>query len=366
MSLGYIYKFTNNVNGKTYVGKSYDAVDRYHKHMYLVRSNSGYVLHKAMRKYGVESFSFELVFVVLDYDKDGSEFEMLFIEEFKSFGQGYNLTVGGEGVKGIKHSEETCQKNREAHTGARNPNYGKPRSEETKRKISEANKGRLRGPLPEETKVKMSEAHKGKKKSKDHCKSLRKAHGTKIEIGGTIYESLFEAEEKSGYSCYKIRKMIKKGTATVLRWGTNGGPNGAWFGKERPKASIEKTVAAQSKPIFVDGTLHKSFNSAWRTLGITSRTLYNLIAKGEAYYVDKNTGAKIETPPLKPKEPKKDGIPLIINGVPYESIAAAMRETGLPIYQIRKGLRLGTITYDTSVKSEEDIARRSGRIKKPN
>jgi hypothetical protein len=68
--------------------------------------------------------------------------------------------------KGKNHSEETKKKLSEANKGENNPNYGKSRSEETKRKISEANKGE-NSPFygksrSEETKGKMSEVKKGK------------------------------------------------------------------------------------------------------------------------------------------------------------------------------------------------------------
>ena len=66
---------------------------------------------------------------------------------------------------GKSHSEETRRKQSEAIKGENNPNYGKSRSEETRRKLSEANKGENH-PLygkshSEETRRKQSEAKKG-------------------------------------------------------------------------------------------------------------------------------------------------------------------------------------------------------------
>ena len=70
----------------------------------------------------------------------------------------------GEANKGKTHSEETKRKLSEASKGNQNCK-GKTPSDETKRKISEANKGRT---LSEETKRKMREAHKGRKMSEEH------------------------------------------------------------------------------------------------------------------------------------------------------------------------------------------------------
>jgi hypothetical protein len=68
-----------------------------------------------------------------------------------------NLTDGGEGVSGLIHSEETRRKIGEAQKGNTH-SLGKTTSEETKRKIGEAQKGKI---LSEEHKRKISEAQKG-------------------------------------------------------------------------------------------------------------------------------------------------------------------------------------------------------------
>jgi hypothetical protein len=95
-----------------------------------------------------------------------------------------NLTDGGDGSSGLIHSEETKRKIGEANKGENNHNYGKSLSEETKRKMSEVKKGennhnygkshseetkrkisevKKGKPPSEETKIKISEANKGKK-----------------------------------------------------------------------------------------------------------------------------------------------------------------------------------------------------------
>ena len=59
--------------------------------------------------------------------------------------------------------------------GKNNPTYGKPRSEETKRKISLANKGRVREPFTEEHKKKISKANKGRKMTDEQIQKRLKS-----------------------------------------------------------------------------------------------------------------------------------------------------------------------------------------------
>ena len=82
------------------------------------------------------------------------EIYMIAVFGRKDLGTGilHNKTDGGEGISGLVHSEETKRKIREANTG-------KTTSDETRRKISETSKGRTHS---EETKRKMSEVMKGK------------------------------------------------------------------------------------------------------------------------------------------------------------------------------------------------------------
>lgn len=82
-----------------------------------------------------------------------------------------NATGGGEGNIGWIPSEETRRRMSEANKGEKNPNYGKIRSEEHKRKIGEGNKGKT---MSAESRRKMSEAKKGKTLSKETRLKLSK------------------------------------------------------------------------------------------------------------------------------------------------------------------------------------------------
>jgi len=71
-------------------------------------------------------------------------------------------------------SLEVLSKAGKFNVGKNNPIYGKPRSEDTKRKISEANKGRKRKPFTDEHKRKISEANKGRKMTEEQIQKRLK------------------------------------------------------------------------------------------------------------------------------------------------------------------------------------------------
>lgn len=96
-----IYKITNLVNGKSYVGQSIDIEHRFdeHKRVAFKETNKSYdyPLYKSMRKYGLQSFSFDVIEICDEMDLD--EKEIFYISYFNSHihQNGYNLTLGGDG-----------------------------------------------------------------------------------------------------------------------------------------------------------------------------------------------------------------------------------------------------------------------------
>lgn len=134
---GIIYLIRNRQNHKGYVGKTINPEERFRKHR-CGNSGSEY-LNRAVRKGGWENFSLEILEEVPEYQL--AKREEYWIQELGTFTPaGYNLTLGGEGVPGLQHTEES-RRNMSAHSrGECHPMYGKHHSEETKRKISEAHK----------------------------------------------------------------------------------------------------------------------------------------------------------------------------------------------------------------------------------
>ena len=93
--MGYIYKITNDINDKSYIGLTTTTVEqRWSKHIRNYKTVD-YTLYKAMRKYGIEHFSIQ---TVEQCDNDClNECEKYYINLYDTYSNGYNDTRGGEG-----------------------------------------------------------------------------------------------------------------------------------------------------------------------------------------------------------------------------------------------------------------------------
>lgn len=167
-----IYKITNKLNDKVYIGQSVDINARWRQH---INAKDNYAIHNAIKKYGKENFSFEILLECPAEMLNVWERDMIALYDCIS-PNGYNLTEGGEGYKcseetrlkmsnirkGIHLSEETRLKMSEVKKGRISNRKGVPCSEETKIKISESMKGKKHQPLSAEHKRKISESFKGR------------------------------------------------------------------------------------------------------------------------------------------------------------------------------------------------------------
>ena len=106
--MGFIYKITNEVNGKLYIGKtSFSVKKRFKRHLYEAkRGKLDYPLYKAMEKYGYDNFTITTIEEIPD--EELSEREIYWINFYNTYiknGKGYNCTLGGEGNKIISEEE---------------------------------------------------------------------------------------------------------------------------------------------------------------------------------------------------------------------------------------------------------------------
>lgn len=95
----YIYKITNDINNKIYVGKTAGTIDkRWREHCADYKKFKGEKrpLYEAMKKYGIEHFYIEQLEEVASLE-ELDEKEKYWIEKLGSFHYGYNATKGGEG-----------------------------------------------------------------------------------------------------------------------------------------------------------------------------------------------------------------------------------------------------------------------------
>ena len=100
--MAYIYQITNDINGKIYIGKTEFSIEkRFKEHCQdaFRDRNEKRPLYAAMRKYGIEHFHIELI----EETDNPEEREVFWIENKRSFKNGYNATVGGDGKKYIDY-----------------------------------------------------------------------------------------------------------------------------------------------------------------------------------------------------------------------------------------------------------------------
>lgn len=104
--MNFIYKITNITNNKVYIGQTARTVkERWHEHQknaYQLELKRP--LYHAMRKYGIENFTIEIIEEVAD-EQTLNERETYWIEYYDSYGRGYNATKGGDGSYRIDYEQ---------------------------------------------------------------------------------------------------------------------------------------------------------------------------------------------------------------------------------------------------------------------
>lgn len=93
----YLYKITNNINGKVYIGQTIDYKKRWTAHC-TVKEGKDSLITKAIQKYGQDNFDFKVLAILEDHMIDEAEIKA--IEIYKSVvPEGYNISLGGGGFK---------------------------------------------------------------------------------------------------------------------------------------------------------------------------------------------------------------------------------------------------------------------------
>ena len=229
-----IYKITNVINGKVYIGQSTDVEKRYKKHMNTIFNPNlhqyNYAIYQAMRKYGLENFSFE---ILIEVEEDLLDLmEIYYIEKYNSYiyvenSNGYNMTRGGNNKNGFI-TKETREKISKSASGKR-------LSEEHKQKISETLKERLKDKEnhsmwgkhhSEESKQKISESQRGEKhynfgktRSEEHKAKISKtkkerkcSNGRSVRVicDNIVYDSIKLCSEVIGVRQQTLSRWLKE------------------------------------------------------------------------------------------------------------------------------------------------------------
>lgn len=132
MNIYTIYKSTNIITGKVYIGFDSNWPKRKQKHKTKYKKLN-LLFYDAIKKYGWDNFHWEIIYQSLDGPHTLNVMENHFINEYRSFYgfsdcNGYNMTLGGEGVLGL--------------SGEKSPWFNRKHSEHTKKILSEKLKGK--------------------------------------------------------------------------------------------------------------------------------------------------------------------------------------------------------------------------------
>ena len=153
-----IYRAVNKINGKSYIGKTEKSLAKRREwHVASVRQNSKFAFHRALAKYGVESFEWQVIDTADSLSALNAK-ERQNIALYESFGpNGYNMTAGGEGQTGWIPSSETRALWSDQRKGSVPWNKGNTNSKYKPKTQEEKNHNKIIGNL------KRSAALKGRK-----------------------------------------------------------------------------------------------------------------------------------------------------------------------------------------------------------
>lgn len=279
-----IYKTTNTVNGKIYIGKDSKNDPNYY--------GSGTILQSAILKYGKDKFIKETLEICSDSNVDSKE--KYWIKYFSSTerGIGYNIATGGTGGDTISNhprrdeiaknqsirltgkdsqrttkgplSEETKQKISDSVSGEKNGMYGKCHSQETREKISKANKGKIKPPMSNETRQKISNANEGKTHSNE----------TKLKIG------IANAGKNNGFYGKTHTPAVKKMLSENAKK-----PKSEEHKKNLSKANKGKYNGSQNKKFIANNSTYTSLGDCFRKTGEPMHIIRKKLKNGEYNYI---------------------------------------------------------------------------------
>ena len=228
-----IYVFRNKVNGKMYVGQTQRTFAiRTKQHL----SRRDTYFDRALAKYGLDNFSYEIIDRG-DTLEELNEKERYWIAECDClWPKGYNLTIGGEGIIGYKHTEEQKRKMSEIQKGKgigeNNNFYGQKHTVEAIAKMSNFQSARWTN----EARKERSDNYKGKfdgidnpfygkehkQISKDKMSKAKDSIKVKVRNidTGEVFESLALASRTHNVQVAHIKRVCRgqRKTCGGYRW----------------------------------------------------------------------------------------------------------------------------------------------------
>jgi len=190
--IGFVYIWTNKINGKKYIGLHKGKVDD----GYI---GSGVLFKRAIDKHGIESFNRQILYFEYESEENLYQREFDIINEFNAVKdrEFYNTTNYDpkyvefqKGARTRVFSDETKELIRQARTGT-------IALEETKQKMSESQKNRI---FSEEHRKKLSDSQKGDKNHQS---------GKKWYNNGEIDKTFYPDERPDGWVLGRLRGVFK-------------------------------------------------------------------------------------------------------------------------------------------------------------
>jgi group I intron endonuclease len=202
----FLYKITNTVNNKCYIGwTSKDVQNRWSQHKTdALRIRDNRKFYNAIRKYGIENWIVDTLLETTTVEEAKLK-EIELIAVYDSYYKGYNSTKGGDGNNGIVMSKESNQARSLKLKGIK-------KSPETIEKF------KARRSTPEENK-KRSLSHKGKKKPwvKWTTEQIEKRAMTRRGLNKEQYDQIHELRQQ-GLTMKKIGEAVGCSGDMVKKW----------------------------------------------------------------------------------------------------------------------------------------------------
>lgn len=194
-----IYKITNRVNGRSYIGQTVKSLkQRKRKHLSDAKFyRDSFYFHNAIRKYGLRNFKWEIIHWCGNINFL-NQLEIFYIGYYDTYNNGYNLTEGGGGVRGHKHSDETRKK-------IFLTRIGKKYSAETLKKMSAARLGKK---VSAEIRKKISLAKIGKNNPSYGKRGKDSFHAKAVIINNKRFDTLKKAAGFVGIGAPGVRRRI--------------------------------------------------------------------------------------------------------------------------------------------------------------
>jgi group I intron endonuclease len=217
-----IYKITNIINNKIYIGSAVNIKNRWARHIGDLsrKEHHSIKLQRSYDKHGIDSFKFEII-------EECSKENLIIIEQhyidlFDTYNNGYNCSPIAGNTLGFKHSEESKKKMSISRKGLNTWSKGSKSSDETKRKLSIAGKGRKH---TSESKNKISKSKMGHKVTKKTRKKLRIANTGQKRSQETILKMknkvVSEETKKKMSAKHTGRNNSKYNPTPVLQFDVN-------------------------------------------------------------------------------------------------------------------------------------------------